>query len=97
MAQHHIRLDWASMDGERTYTEISTFTPKLVNGKPHMVIYSVKLSADGIILWGGPRSWSAHRTLPVEKARKVYRDCLKRGYKSVEAVPQGRHFDQVAA
>ena len=78
-----LRLDWTGNSGE-SYINVVTFSVK----GSKVTTMSTSANADGVILRGGPRNWSAFTTYTLEQGRRFYKRCLADGYKPVDQQPE---------
>ena len=79
----HLRNDWTAPSGD-SYIDVISFSVK----GSKVTTMSTKANSKGEILLGGPRHWNAFSTMSLEQGRKLYKGCLKRGYKRVEQAPE---------
>lgn len=81
---------------ERSLTSCLAFTPHQREGmKGRVTIYNVTVdNRNGRIVRGGPRSWNSYVTLPIDAARKVWKDRVSSGWQVSETLLQGKYWDQ---
>jgi hypothetical protein len=82
-ATHTLQLSWIGNSGE-SYVDLVSFS---VNGST-VVAMNTSATADGKILFGGPRNSNAFITYTIEQGRCQYKRCLADGYKPVEQLPE---------
>ena len=79
---HTLQLNWTGNSGE-PYINVVSFSVK----GSKVTAMSTSANGEGIILSGGPRSWSAFTTYTLQQARQHYKRCIENGYKPVAQAP----------